>query len=221
MFKINKITINTETVGQKLSQARKNKRIELAAVAGYLKINIKYLEALENGQLKMLPAGVYAQNYLQVYADYLGLDTKEIMTQHKIENEGLIAKKDKKLFAQKVTKARYFLSLPKLLKNFLILAVIAVCVVYIGLYINNIISAPELIINSPANDMNTTERRIEIKGKADKNASVNINGEEILTDQNGEISYILDLKEGINTVVVQAQKKYSKKRVVIRNILVN
>lgn len=220
MFVRNQITINTETVGKKLIQARKNKQIELVDVARHLKINIKYLEALENGQLKKLPAGVYAQNYLQVYADYLGLDVNEIIGQHQTENEGLIEKKDSKLFVQKVTKARYFLSIPKLLKNLLIIFAITICVLYIGFYINNITSAPDLYIGNPATDISTSDRKIKIIGKTDKNANVNINGEDILISQDGEINYSLDLKTGLNIVVIQSQKKYSKTNVVIRNILV-
>ncbi|HAM88201.1 MAG: Transcriptional regulator, XRE family [Candidatus Falkowbacteria bacterium GW2011_GWC2_38_22] len=221
MFTSSKISINSETVGRKLKQARNDKRIELDSAARQLKINIKYLEALENGQLKKLPAGVYAQNYLRTYADFLGLDVAEIISQYKTENEGQIIKKNNRLFVQKVTKARYFLSLPKLLKNFIILALITICVTYIGFYINNLVSAPELEIFSPEKDISTNERKINISGQTEKNSIVNINGKEILISGEGDIDYSLDLKVGLNVIVIQSQKKYSKKSVVIRNILVN
>lgn len=219
-FTENKILAESETVGQKLSQARAEKKIALEQAAKDLKINIKYLQALEDGQLKKLPAGVYAQNYLRAYADYLRLDSKELLAQQSAEKEGPSVGWGRKLFVQKTTKAKYFLSIPKLLKNLLIIGIIAACVVYIGFYINNIIAPPTLTISAPAEDITISERKLSIIGKTEKNASVDINGKEILTGEHGEISYELELKMGLNAIIIQAQKKYSRKNIIIRNILV-
>ena len=220
-FKINKISLNSETLGQQLKKEREGKKINLEKIADDLKINIKYLSALESGRLKDLPAGVYAKNYLKVYAAYLNLDIDEILKQYKEEYESKAIKNKKNIFVQKVTKARYFFSIPKVFKITAILFAIFICVVYIGFYLNNLISPPKLIIFNPGADMSVNKNKIEINGQVENDANIKINGKDVLANKDGSFSEVIYLKDGLNTVLIEAQKKYSKKTKAIRNILVD
>ncbi|MCK4540054.1 helix-turn-helix domain-containing protein [Candidatus Parcubacteria bacterium] len=220
-FKINKISLNSETLGQQLKREREEKKISLEKIADDLKINKKYLSALENGRIKDLPAGVYARNYFKAYTEYLNLNTDEILKQYEEEYEGKPAKNKKNLFIQKVTKARYFFSIPKVFKITAILFVIFICIIYIGFYLNNLISPPKLIIFSPETDVNINKNKIEIKGQVENDANIKINGKDVLAGKDGFFSEVIFLKKGLNMVLIEAQKKYSKKNEIIRNILVN
>lgn len=220
-FKINKISLNSETLGQQLKKEREGKKISLEKIADDLKINIKYLSALESGRLKDLPAGIYAKNYLKAYVAYLNLDIDEILKQYKEEYEDKAIKNKKNIFVQKITKARYFFSIPKVFKITAILFAVFICVVYIGFYLNNLISPPKLIIFNPGTDMSINKNKIEINGQVENDANIKINGKDVLVNKDGSFSKVISLKDGLNTVLIEAQKKYSKKNKVIRNILVD
>ena len=220
-FKINKISLNSETLGQQLKREREEKKISLEKIANDLKINKKYLSALESERLQDLPAGVYARNYFKAYAEYLNLNVDEILKQYNEEHESGLTKNKKNLFAQKVTKARYFFSIPKVFKITAIVLAVFVCITYIGFYLNNLISPPDLIIFNPKTDVSINENKIEIKGQVENNANIKINGKDILADKDGFFSTVISLKNGLNIVLIEAQKKHSKKSEIIRNILVD
>jgi len=219
-FKIHNIFLNSETLGQQLKKEREAKKISLEKVSEDLKINKKYLSALESERLQDLPAGIYARNYFKAYAEYLNLNVNEILKQYKEECESESTKNKKNFFAQKTTKARYFFSIPKVFKITAIVLIIFVCIIYICFYLNNLISPPDLIIFNPKTDVSINENKIEIKGQAENNVNIKINGKDILADKDGFFSAVIFLKNGLNTVSIEAQKKHSKKSEVIRNILV-
>jgi cytoskeletal protein RodZ len=66
-------------LGQLLSEARAAKLVSLAEVEAKTRIRQKYVEALENGSYEDLPRGAVARGFLRSYADYLGLDSDEIL----------------------------------------------------------------------------------------------------------------------------------------------
>ncbi len=61
----------------------------LRDVAGALNIRFIYLEAIEAGEFDKLPGTAYAIGFVRSYADYLGLDSKDLVRQFKAEVEGL------------------------------------------------------------------------------------------------------------------------------------
>ena len=213
--------MNSETLGQQLKKEREEQKISLEKIANDLKINKKYLSALESECLQDLPAGVYARNYFKAYAEYLNLNANEILKQYNKEHESKPAKNKKNLFVQKVTKARYFFSIPKVFKITVILFIIFICIIYIGFYLNNLISPPKLVIFNPKVDISINKNKIEIIGQVENNANIKINNQDILADKDGFFSTVIFLKNGLNVVLIEAQKKHSKKNEIIRNILVD
>lgn len=77
-----------ETVGQDIRAARQRKGEDLASVSKALKIRKDHLEALEEGNLHVLPGRTYAIGFLRSYAEYLGLDAAKYVERFKIEIAG-------------------------------------------------------------------------------------------------------------------------------------
>ena len=67
-----KKNIETLTLGEKLKKLRSERRISLGDVSRNTKIQIKYLEFIEEGAYDKLPADVYAKGFLKSYAEFLG-----------------------------------------------------------------------------------------------------------------------------------------------------
>ncbi len=61
-------------IGQYLREVREASDWSLVDVAQHLNIRVKYLEALEAGDMSVIPGKVYARGYLLNYAEFLQLD---------------------------------------------------------------------------------------------------------------------------------------------------
>jgi cytoskeletal protein RodZ len=68
-----------ENVGKQLRQARLAQEISLEEVSKELHIRARYLQALENGDLSVLPSAVQVRGFLRSYADYLQLDSQQLL----------------------------------------------------------------------------------------------------------------------------------------------
>lgn len=220
LFKANKIYLDAETVAEQLRSARQAKKLKLYQAAKKLNISEKYLAALERGEYKELPHGVYGKNFLREYALFLGLDYKKLARDYEIEINILEPKVPKDLFAKQVVKAHHLWTMPKIFKNILIFLIISVCFVYLGYRVNKIISPPPLIVSRPAANLITSQTVLEVAGRTEAEAGLIINGQIVLTDKNGGFSQFISLKNGINIITITASKKYGRANTVIRQILV-
>ncbi len=66
------------TLGQILKHARTQRRIDLDEIANQIKINPKYLRAIESDEPRNVPGGFFYKSFVRQYADALGVDSGEI-----------------------------------------------------------------------------------------------------------------------------------------------
>ena len=59
---------------------RIGKGITLQAIAASTKLSVRMLEAIECGDFKKLPGGIYDTNYLKQYAQAIGFDETELLS---------------------------------------------------------------------------------------------------------------------------------------------
>ena len=209
--------VGIESFGEKLRQARRFKNLKLEDVAKKINISAKYLNALEEENYENLPSGLYRKNFLKEYASYLDLNNSELIKQlaENVETNSL-----NNPFSQKIVKKSRFLVFPKIIRNSLIALGVFICFLYLFLYFQKTISAPKLIVTQPEKNILIKETSIDIKGETEKEAEVKINGELVLNNNNGLFFQTVNLKKGLNTIIIEAQKKYSRANSVTRQILV-
>ncbi len=68
-----------EELGKALSEARTARGLTLHDIERDTRISRKYLQALEEGMLDVLPAPVYARAFMRTYAQYLGLNASTLV----------------------------------------------------------------------------------------------------------------------------------------------
>lgn len=73
-----------ESIGQQLRKAREARRLSLEQVSRATHIRVRYLQALEIGDLAVLPSLVQARGFLRAYAGFLGLDADQLL--HSVES---------------------------------------------------------------------------------------------------------------------------------------
>lgn len=67
-----------EAIGERLASARRERKLELGAVASQMHLSREVVAALEAGDASALPAMTFVRGYIKTYARLLGLDEKEI-----------------------------------------------------------------------------------------------------------------------------------------------
>lgn len=219
-FKKNRVSYDYETAGEQLFLARKKQNLKLKKISKKINISVEYLNFLENGNFDKLPEGIYREKILKKYSHFLGLDSDkvvEIFTKEKNINSS----PEKKIPNINKIKSRNFLIFPKLIKNLLVVFVILVCFSYLAFYLNNVVSPPKLVINSPENNnLILDKKQIIVSGKTSPEANVYINNKNVLKDNLGNFKQNINLKQGINTIIISAQKKYSKQKTIEKQIMV-
>jgi cytoskeletal protein RodZ len=62
-----------------LATIRRNRGISLEQIAESTKINIRSLRAIEGGDFKQLPGGIYNTSYIRQYAQAIDFDEAELL----------------------------------------------------------------------------------------------------------------------------------------------
>lgn len=76
-------------VGAILRGARLARGEELREVASALRIRLPYLEAIEDGRVEDLPGVTYGIGFVRGYAEYLNLNSDEVVARFKVEAQGI------------------------------------------------------------------------------------------------------------------------------------
>jgi cytoskeletal protein RodZ len=93
---------SSERVGDIIRKERITRRIALETIAKDLKLNVKYIKALEANEYSALPAEPYIRVYFRSLAKYLMLDPEEILKRF-YEERGIPAEEYTKDTSSKIT----------------------------------------------------------------------------------------------------------------------
>lgn len=199
-----------QTLADKLNKARLEQELSLEEAQEATKIQIKYLEILESGNYGQLPGDIYAKAWIKLYADFLGLDSGELLADYKIEKT--VSSKLVKINQPKKTRdfSKYNILKPKVLKVTAITILVLTLLGYLGWELNNIITPPPVEITEPSNNFKTTESSVVVSGQTQPEVSLTINNETVLLDGEGGFSKTINLVVGLNNLYISAKKKHSR-----------
>jgi cytoskeletal protein RodZ len=79
-----------------LATIRRNRGISLQQIAESTKISIRSLEAIEQGEFRKLPGGIYNTSYIKQYARAIDYDESEILRVYHLEMNGGAAQPEHK-----------------------------------------------------------------------------------------------------------------------------
>jgi len=207
--------INTMTLGEKIKKIRSEKRISLLDVARYTKIQLNYLEYLENSQFDKLPADVYVKGFLRSYGQFLGVDEEILVRLYekekgiKINVERTLNPKTKEK-KQKPINVNAFVLTPKKIAITLFGLLITIGFFYLYSEIGSFTDAPRLVILSPQNNSTISVKETLIEGITDKDAKIFINDQPILVADDGKFNQNITLSGGINTINIKSINKFKK-----------
>src|SRR5262245_51545846 len=76
------------TFGETLTRERELREISLRQISEATKINIRYLEALEENRFDSLPGGLFNKGFIRAYANFIGLDGEAMVNAYLQEVTG-------------------------------------------------------------------------------------------------------------------------------------
>ncbi len=192
----------------RLKEVRQSCDLSINELYQRTKIDKEFLKALEECRFEDLPNGlIYQKNFIKLYLKACGVNPKPYLQQFMIEEKK--TQEAKQHPHTPYTKSRFH-NIPSVIKYFISVTVVIGILAYLGLQINNILQPPNLVIYSPANGYITTEKTLLVKGAAEKETLITINGIEIMNDGNEFFETEIDLISGTNTIIISVEKKHGK-----------
>src|SRR3989339_313378 len=166
-----------KTVGDILKLARLKKRYSLKNVEGETKIKKEFIEAIENGNWTVLPDFPVVSGFVKNLASYLEVDVKTAYA---------ILKRDyppqKLSINPKPDVGGKFTWTPKYTFLVGILIVVLTLLGYLGFQFVKFNSPPTLEVAKPQNNFITTSNKTDVSGKTDSDATVKINNQLVLVN---------------------------------------
>jgi transcriptional regulator with XRE-family HTH domain len=204
--------VKSLTLGEKLRQLREERHMRVYDLSHKINVKDSYIEALEKGQYNKLPTKVYAKGFVRSYARFFGV-TEHVLL-NLFEREYSVYKninsRDDEETVNKLPYVPRFVFTPRVIMvgvGFLILGSIGV---YLYFGVDNFISSPWLIVESPAQNSVVTQDSILVQGKTRNNSRVFINGQQVFVGMDGSFTESVGLLQGVNIIHVKSANKFDK-----------
>lgn len=201
-----------------LKKRRLEKNLTLEDVEKITKIRSKFLQAIEKGDYTYFSSSTYLRGFIKNYSDFLGLPTQEILAVFRrefTENEeiGLMPKS----LSEPLTVPLTRLTPPKI--SFIIVATfLLLFFAYLIKQYISVAGVPDLTVTAPRAGEKIYTNKILVEGKTDPKASLTINNQAVLVQDNGQFVQEVSVSQNTTSLVVIAENKNGKKAVVERVI---
>lgn len=122
-------------IGSALRDARVRRDISLQQAEDDTKIRVKYIQAMENEDFDILPAGTYVKGFLRTYAEYLNLEAQLLIDEYN-ERFGTGEHREHVIQPTRTPKAA---AVPKARRkhqtNYILVAILAVVIIAVLAYL--------------------------------------------------------------------------------------
>lgn len=196
-------------LGEALRAERERRGLSLDQAAEDTRIREKFLRALESGDYQTLPGTVYTRGFLRNYAEYLGLDADELITQFQAERGTPDAPRS--FEPMRPIMRRNVILTPIVLLPIVVLAGVALFVGYFYYQFTTFAVPPRLEITEPRGDAIVQTDRYTIAGTTTPDAqriTIRVSpGGQIVSDvrpaADGRFSAEVSLTPGANHIEVE------------------
>lgn len=184
-----------------LKNTRLDKEWDLSDISKKLKVSTKYLEALENGEISCYPQEPYCSLIIKDYADYLGLNGKDVLALFRRDFE----QKNK----IKKTSRNSFSFTPKVTFGISVVLVVVIFIFYLISEYYKFQLPPKLKVNWPL-EATVSASTVEINGITDQESTIRINDDLIMVNNDGTFQKKINLNTGENLVTIQSTSPNGK-----------
>jgi cytoskeletal protein RodZ len=210
--------MTNKTAGVLLKEARIQKHITLEDVEVHTKIRKKFLEAIENDTYALLPSMSYAKGFVKNYAEYLGMNSEVVMAFFRRQNAEISRSSLLPKGVDEPLNRPFFRLTPTRFTLGIILFFILIFLGYFGIQVSTIQKAPKLVLTEPVDNSKTLEKRLNVMGETDMDATITLNGISVLVRSDGKFFDSVTLTPGVNTITIVATSKFGKTETVLKRV---
>jgi cytoskeleton protein RodZ len=208
-----------KTAGSLLREVRIEKKISLETVELATKIRKKFLEAIESDDFSKLPSLSYAKGFVKNYSDYLGLDSANVLAFFRRQNADVTRSSLlPKGMAEPLNRSIYHLTPTRFIMVF-IGFLIVMFLIYFGFQYVKLQTPPSLNVIEPTEMVKTQDKRVNVMGETDPDATVMINSVGALVRSDGKFFDSVPLFPGSNIITIISTSRFGKTRTVTRTVL--
>lgn len=214
--------MSTNTIGNILKRAREKKGLDLAVCSSYLKIQPRFLIAIEGDDYQIFENSFQAQGFFVNYAEFLDLNISNLLPRWRKDVSDFFPTEKfyvKKFYKPKMARPlRIVLTLDKILYfigSFLVLGFF----IYVYSTYQSSVYNPKLEIFEPENNSIVENNIVDIFGKTDADAILSLNNEKLTIQTDGNFSTSIKLSEGINNFKFSSVNPYGKETVSVLTVI--
>jgi cytoskeletal protein RodZ len=208
-----------KTVGSILHEARVAKNLHIRDVEKATKIREKFLESIERDDFASLPSPSYAKGFVRNYAEYLGLQPDKMMAFFRRQMQDISKSTIIPKGMANPINAPFFTLTPARFLALLALGLLVVFFIYLGSQFFQLREPPHLIISTPKNNQQVTEKKIAVEGVTDSDATLLINSVSSIVRDDGRFYEQVSLDPGVNTISVTATSRFGKSITIERKVI--
>ncbi len=201
------------SVGDILKSARLKKDYSLKKIEKETKIKKEFIEAIENGEWGKLPEFAVVSGFVKNLSSFLGVDVKTACAT--LKRDYLPQKLS---INPKPDVGGKFVWTPKYTFVAGIMIVILSLLGYLGFQFFKFNSPPQLEIVRPTEGFVATSNVVDVSGKTDPDATIKINNQLILINDDGTFFGQVEIFEGTGEIVVTAINRSNKETTIVRKI---
>jgi cytoskeletal protein RodZ len=184
-----------------LKNTRLDKEWELEDISKKIKVPVKYLEAIEDEVITNFPSEPYCSLIIKDYADFLGLNGTEILSLFRRDFD-----QKRKI---KSSRNSFFSFTPQFTFTISIIAITIFFSIYLVSEYLKFHQPPKLKVNWPY-ESSVSASTIDINGNTDNEATVRVNQDLILVDNNGNFQKKISLNPGDNKIIIESTSPNGK-----------
>jgi cytoskeletal protein RodZ len=184
-----------------LKDTRVEKSWELVEISKKLKIPIKSLTAIEDEDVSNLPKEPYCSLIIKDYADFLGLNGEELVC--------LFRRDFDQSYKKKIDKKSLFSFTPQFTFTVSVALVIFLFTFYLVFEYVKFNQPPKLKVNWP-NESTLSAQLFNLTGITDSEATIRVNQDLIIIDNDGNFQKELDLTSGQNKIIIESKSPSGK-----------
>lgn len=199
-----------KTVGIMLREARESKSLTLEAVEEGTKIRLKFLMAIEADDFTDMPSLSYAKGFVKNYSEFLGLNSRTVLAFFRrqtidVPKSSLLPKG----MGEPLNRSPLQLTPAKFI-TLIVIILVSLFLLYLGLQYRTLQLPPRLVVDEPKNQSVVSDRRIDVLGNTDLDATITINGISVLVRSDGKFFDQINLESGVNKLTIVATSRLGK-----------
>lgn len=209
-----------KTVGNLIKEARLKKNYTKKDLGEITHIRANFIAAIENASWKDLPEFNIVVGFVKSLAHFLDIpEDQAVSTLRRDYPPSLV--KSERLKVKSENFGKRFVWGPRMTFAAGILIIIFLVLGYLGFQYRKFNLPPHLVVQTPTEGQSVINNTLEVSGKTDMDAGVEVNGQMVIVNDDGSFKVNIPVSESTTDITVSAKSRSGKETIVRRRINVH